>query len=92
MERFIHSLKEECLNRKIFFTEKSLHTALVVYLSHYHKERNHQGLDSLLIEQASKLGVLLERINAETVWMECSVITIEKPPNCDTYAAVAWFS
>ena len=49
MERFMRSLKEECLNRMIFFGEGSLRNAVREYLIHYHEERNHQGLDNQLI-------------------------------------------
>lgn len=49
MERFMRSIKEECLNRMIFFGEGSLRHAVNQYLIHYHEERNHQGLDNQLI-------------------------------------------
>lgn len=47
-ERFVKSLKEECLNRMIFFGERSLRKAVDEYVEHYHHERNHQGLDNLI--------------------------------------------
>ena len=49
-ERFVRTIKEECLNRMIFFGEHSLHRALHEFTEHYHRERNHQGLDNQLIE------------------------------------------
>ena len=49
MERFMRSIKHECLNRMIFFGEDSLRHAVREYLVHYHLERNHQGLDLSLI-------------------------------------------
>lgn len=45
-ERFVKSLKSECLDRMIFFGEKSLRKAVDNYVLHYHHERNHQGLDN----------------------------------------------
>ena len=42
-ERFVRSIKEECLNRCILFGEKSLRKAVKEYLEYYHYERNHQG-------------------------------------------------
>jgi transposase InsO family protein len=48
-ERFVRSIKEECLERMIFFGEGSLRTAIREYLAHYHVERHHQGLDNRLI-------------------------------------------
>lgn len=49
IERFMKSLKHECLNRMIFFGKDSLRNAVNEYLIHYHHERNHQGLDNQLI-------------------------------------------
>jgi transposase InsO family protein len=50
LERFHRSLKEECLERLIFFGEATLRRAVTEYLAHYHGERNHQGLDNRLLE------------------------------------------
>ena len=55
-ERFVKSIKEECLNKLIFFGENSLKKAVNEYVDHYHRERprsaalatNHQGLDNLI--------------------------------------------
>ena len=44
LERFFRSLKSECLEPMIFFDERSLHNTVRHYLTHYHTERNHQGL------------------------------------------------
>jgi transposase InsO family protein len=49
-ERFVRSIKEECLSRLIFFGEWSLRKATREYAAHYHRERNHQGIDNRLIE------------------------------------------
>ncbi|MFT4540323.1 MAG: transposase InsO family protein [Planctomycetota bacterium] len=43
-ERFVLSIKSECLNRMIFFGEASLRKAVKNYVAHYHGERAHQGL------------------------------------------------
>ncbi len=42
-ERWVRSVKEECLSRLILFGESSLRRALQQYIVHYHEERNHQG-------------------------------------------------
>ncbi len=49
-ERFVRSVKEECLDRMILFGEASLRRALREYVSHYHTERNHQGVGNRLLE------------------------------------------
>jgi transposase InsO family protein len=48
-ERFVGSIKSECLSRLIFFGETSLRRTLREYMAHYHRERNHQGLGNKLI-------------------------------------------
>jgi putative transposase len=40
-ERWVRSVKEECLARLILFGEKALQHALTEYVTHYHHERNH---------------------------------------------------
>ena len=49
LERFHRSLREECLDRMIFFGEHSLRQAVKEFLTHFHRERNHQGLGNVLI-------------------------------------------
>jgi putative transposase len=56
LERFHRSLKEECLDRIIFFGESSLRKAVVEFLAHYHAERNHQGLNNRLIAPGEEVG------------------------------------
>ena len=56
IERFMRSIKEECLHRMIFFGEKPLRNAVREFLLHYHRERNHQGLGNQIIEPAEELG------------------------------------
>ena len=56
IERFMRSIKEECLQRMIFFGERSLRNAVREFLSHYHRERNHQGLSNQIIEPCEELA------------------------------------
>jgi putative transposase len=48
-ERWVRSVKEECLSRLILFRESSLRRALQQYIVHYHEERNHQGKDNRIL-------------------------------------------
>jgi transposase InsO family protein len=57
IERFHWSLKEECLDRMIFFGEQSLRKAISMFLKHYHAERNHQGIGNRLIEPGEEVGL-----------------------------------
>jgi transposase InsO family protein len=53
-ERWVRSVKGECLERMIFFSEAALWRAARDFLEHYHHERNHQGLDNKLIAPLEK--------------------------------------
>ena len=49
-ERFVRSIKHECLNRMIFIIgQESVRRAIGEYMAHYHEERNHQGLENRLL-------------------------------------------
>ena len=48
-ERFVRSIKYECLDRMIFIGQASLRRAVSEFVEHYHSERNHQGLENSLI-------------------------------------------
>ncbi len=48
-ERFVRTIKESCLERMVLFGEESLRRAIQEFVVHYHRERNHQGLDNQLI-------------------------------------------
>src|SRR2546427_6950747 len=52
-ERFVRSIKDECLDRMIFIGQASLRRAVHEYIEHYHRERNHQGLENRLIVPAA---------------------------------------
>ncbi len=56
LERFMRSLKDEALERMIFFGESSLRNTLKEYAEHYHAERNHQGLENQLIDPGDEVG------------------------------------
>ncbi len=56
LERFMRSVKEECLERMLFFGERSLQNAVADFLVHYHQERNHQGLNNRLIQPGKEVG------------------------------------
>jgi putative transposase len=48
-DRWVRSVKEECLSKVILFGERPLRRALSEYVGHYHAERNHQGKDNVLL-------------------------------------------
>jgi putative transposase len=48
-ERWVRSVKEECLSKVILFGERSLRRTLSEYVEHFHAERNHQGRGNVLL-------------------------------------------
>ena len=53
-ERFVRSIKEECLSRVVFLSEQHLRFVVHEYVEHYHRERNHQGLNNELLMPSSR--------------------------------------
>jgi putative transposase len=49
-ERFVKTIKHECLNDFIFFGERHLRHVVTEFMAHYHCERFHQGLGGRLIK------------------------------------------
>jgi putative transposase len=50
-ERFVRSIKEECLDRIVPLGEWHFRRLLREFVEHYHGERNHQGLGNELIDR-----------------------------------------
>jgi transposase InsO family protein len=72
-ERWIRSIRSECLEHLILFGERSLAYVVREYLAHHQRERNHQGLDNVIpfpderlkrktgpITKSDRLGGLLQ--------------------------------
>ena len=55
-ERWVRSIKSECLSKLILFGEASLRRALIDFIDHFHAERNHQGKDNVLLFPCEKVG------------------------------------
>lgn len=47
-ERWVRSVKQECLSKLVLFGEASLRRALGEFVEHFHAERNHQGKGNIL--------------------------------------------
>jgi putative transposase len=60
-ERWVRSVKEECLSKLILLSERSLRCALRHFETHYHEERNHQGKDNRLLFPVATPAVHGER-------------------------------
>ena len=52
-ERWVRSVKEECLSKLILFGEHALRRAIAEFIQHYHSERNHQGKGNVLLFPSS---------------------------------------
>jgi putative transposase len=48
-ERWVRSVRDECLGKLILLGESSLRRALTQFTEHYHSERNHQGKGNVLL-------------------------------------------
>ena len=61
-ERFVRSIRTECLNRIVPLGEAHLRRSISEYMRHYHIERNHRGLGNELIEGAPSPANMNRRI------------------------------
>jgi hypothetical protein len=55
-ERFVLSIKAECLDRIVPLGERHLRRAVSEFVAHYHCERNHQGIENRLIDGPRSRG------------------------------------
>ena len=55
-ERFVRSIKHECLNRIIPIGEKHLWRAVDAYVKHYNHDRPHQGMGNLVLDPSFMLA------------------------------------
>ncbi len=49
VERFVRSIKHECLNKMLIFGERHLRYVIGEYMEHYHHSRPHQGIGNNMI-------------------------------------------
>ena len=50
VERFVRSIKYECLNKILIFGESHLRYVISEYMKFYHQERPHQGIGNNIID------------------------------------------
>jgi transposase InsO family protein len=56
-ERFVGSVKSECLDRIVPLGEIHLRAAIRAFMDHYHQERPHQGVgNEFIAPRATSLG------------------------------------
>jgi transposase InsO family protein len=63
-ERFVRSVRQECLRHVVPLGERHLRYLLAQYVEHYHHERNHQGIGNAIPlpqPRASAAGSVLRR-------------------------------
>jgi transposase InsO family protein len=61
-ERFVRSVRSECLSKIIPLGEGHLRRVVREYTEHYHLERNHQGLGNRLIDRSCRGPWRVDRI------------------------------
>ena len=54
VERFVQSIKQECLDYFVVFGQRHMDHLCQEFLAHYHAERPHQGLDNELLKPRRK--------------------------------------
>src|SRR5262249_44706602 len=95
-ERWVRSVKEECLCKVILFGDRSLRRALNEYVEHFHAERNHQGKGNVLLFPRSantrreghvqcreRLGGLLRYYHQEAAYRHARKMTSQTETNSE---------
>ena len=77
-ERWVRSVKEECLSKVILFGERSLRRALSEYVDHFHAERNHQGKGNVLLFPRTRIVTARGRCSAARDWAGFCATIIER--------------
>ncbi len=80
-ERFVLSIKSECLSKIIPLGERHLRSAIDEYMKHYHAERNHQGLGSRIIDADKNVGGSKGTSKEGLAWVAFSTTTIAMRPD-----------
>jgi putative transposase len=55
-ERFLRSVRQECLDHQFIFHEKQLQRVLNAYVAYFNRTRPHQGIQQQIPEQHGSLG------------------------------------
>jgi hypothetical protein len=77
-ERWVRSVKEECLSKVILFGERSLRRALSDYVEHFHAERNHQGKATSCCFPEVRTATARGPCGAASGWVGFCAITIKR--------------
>jgi hypothetical protein len=77
-ERFVRSIKEECLNRVVPLGEGYLRLIVHEYVEHYHCERT---IKALIISSCSgrHRTIQTQTLSGVSAWADCSISIIEGP-------------
>jgi putative transposase len=75
-ERFVQTIKQECLDHFIVFGHKHMDVLCQEFKTHYHEERPHQGLDNELVSTKPKKKTksstnLIERVSIPISEIRC---------------------
>jgi hypothetical protein len=79
-ERFVRSIKEECLRHIIPLGERHLRIVVGNFIEHYHTECNHQGLGNVIPFPSAASPPVGGRIRRRTAWADFSTSTNERQP------------
>jgi putative transposase len=83
-ERWIRSVKEECLSKLILFGERALQRAATEFIEHFLAERNHQGKGNVLLfhratSSSDQTGV--HAYSAEGAWRPTQLLLFTRSMN-----------
>ncbi len=67
VERFVETIKQECLDHFVVFWHKQMDVLCLEFKDHYHLERPHQGLENELIQKPQTKRRKKTEANVDTI-------------------------
>ena len=87
-ERFVKTIKSECLSKLVPLSERDLRKAISEFVLPYHLERNHRGIDNKRIVPRMQPANENTPIRCHDRLVACSSTTTDFRPPCSTNQVV----
>src|SRR5438067_2153088 len=81
-ERFMRSVRQECLDHLLIFQEKQLQRVLNAYVAYFNQARPHQGIAQRIPEQRSSVSSAQHAGTRSLLfrsWVDCTMTTTGQP-------------
>ncbi len=94
-ERFLRSVRQECLDHLLILQEKQLQRVLNAYVRYFNRARPHQGIGQQIPEQGRLVPSSQDAGNKVMLfrwWVGCTMITAGQPEAVPRGRAASWWT